>query len=44
MTGMVSQVWKLRVRSGEIPDSREAAGWSSIITHTKRQVTQAVLL
>lgn len=44
VTARSRRVWKRRVRGGEIPDLREAAGWSSVSTHTKRQVTQAVLL
>lgn len=33
-----------KVRGGHIPDPRVAAGWSSVSTHTKRQVTLAALL
>lgn len=34
----------MRVRGGHIPDPRAAAGWSSVSTHTKRQVTLAALI
>lgn len=36
--------WVGKVRGGHIPDPRAAAGWSSVSTYTKRQVTLAALL
>lgn len=44
MTAKGRWFWKVRVRVGYIPDPREAGGWSSVSTHTKRQVTVVVLL